>query len=114
MQKMNLTDIQNKITTIISSSIWQRIFYWNQITGLIGELKAVFENTASENAKMQLDQKNLVEKINNLEAEYKTEKNIKEKLETEIAILKNKIDLLSPYYKNRHLNNGSHVDLKCQ
>ena len=96
MQKMNLTDIQNKITTIISSSIWKRIFYWNQITGLIGELKAVFENTASENEKMQLDQKNLAEKINNLEAEYKTEKNIKEKLETEIAILKNKIDLLSP------------------
>ena len=102
---MNLNEVQHKIKTIISASIWKRIFYWNDISVLIGELKAVFENTSFEKEKIESDKTILMEKVNELESEYKTEKKIKERLETEIEILKNRIELLSPFeLKNTELN----------
>ncbi len=93
---MDLKETQNKIKTIVSSSIWTRIFYWKHMLVLLGEIKTIFENTMSNHEQVSKDKQLLDNKILEIETEYKTEKKLKEKLETEIEILKNKIDLLAP------------------
>ena len=93
---MNLNEIQNKIKEIITSSLWSRIFYWNNIVVFIGELKAIVETLISKNEQLAQEKHLGDEKTSRLETDYRTEQKLKEKLETEIEILKNKIDVLLP------------------
>ena len=102
---MTSNDIQNKIKSIISASIWTRIFSWNKIMVMMGEIKNRITDLL-ENEEQVINTKHTLEKkIEELEINYKTEKTIKVKLETELEILKNKIELLSPLkVKNVELN----------
>ncbi|MBJ04522.1 MAG: hypothetical protein CMP65_01290 [Flavobacteriales bacterium] len=93
---MQLQDLQKKINKITQSSIWHRIFYWNNIILIIGELKAVIDNLFVNNETMVNERASFNEQIQKLDTDFRTEKKIKEKLENEIEILKNRIDLLLP------------------
>ena len=93
---MNLNEIQNKIKEIITSSMWSRIFYWNNIVVFMGELKAIMENVIPKNDQLEKEKHLGDDKISRLETDYRTEQKLKEKLETEIEILKNKLDVLLP------------------
>tara|TARA_B100000579_G_scaffold341511_1_gene293358 strand:+ start:9278 stop:10474 length:1197 start_codon:yes stop_codon:yes gene_type:complete len=98
---MNYTDIE-KIKKIISSSIFDRIFYWKNIIIRLTELKTSIEK-----------QKETEEKINVLEKEYydlksdhKAELKISENLKTKIQILENEKEILAPLkIKNIELTN---------
>jgi len=99
---MQLKEIQNKINSVIKTSIWSRLFYWNKIIVFIGELKAIIENLVSINEKMAHEKQSSDEQFSKIDTDYRTEKKIKERLETEIEILKNKIDVLLPL-KNKNI-----------
>jgi len=103
---MTVNDINNKIKIIVSSSIWNRLFYWNRIMVLIGELKAVFEKNSLEKEKLESEKNQLTQRLHDIESDCKIEKKLKEKLETETEILKNKIALLTPFeVKNTEITN---------
>ena len=93
---MTKLDLQNKIQEIISSSILIRLFFWGRITNKLGELFNELNRLIINTPKLETEIEKLESKIIELESDYKSEKKIKEKLETEIEILSNKIELLIP------------------
>jgi len=103
---MDLLDIQNKIKKIINSSIFFRIFYWQSIVAIMGELKIIFENLSSNNKNIELKNETIASEISDLKVEYKSEQKINQELKTQIAILKKENELLSPLKtKNIELTN---------
>ena len=78
---------------------------WFSIITEMGEIKNMMTDLLQNEEQTINAKQALEEKIEELEINYKTEKTIKGKLETELEILKNKIELLSPLkVKNIELN----------
>ena len=93
---MKYSEIQEKLQSIISSSIFSRLFFWSKITLKLGELSNLIESLIINNSQISLELENLNKKVLDLETNFQTEKKINQKLETEIEIVKNKNELLNP------------------
>ena len=98
---MDYTDIE-KIKKIISSSIFDRIFYWKNIIIRLTELKTSIEKQEETEEKI-----NVLEKEHyDLKSEHKAELKISENLKTKIQILENEKEILAPLkIKNIELTN---------
>ena len=72
----------------------------------MGELKTMIETMFSTNEDISKQKKSLENELSEVKIEYKSEKKIKEKIEGDNEILKNKIDFLLPLKaKNTELTN---------
>ena len=98
---MNYTDIE-KIKKIISSSIFDRIFYWKNIIIRLTELKTSLEKKKETEEKINVLEKEYYD----LKSDYKAELKISENLKTKIQILENEKEILAPLkIKNIELTN---------
>ena len=98
---MNYTDIE-KIKKIISSSIFDRIFYWKNIIIRLTELKTSIEKQGEAEEKINVLEKEYYD----IKSDYKAELKISENLKTKIQILENEKEILAPLkIKNIELTN---------
>ena len=94
-------EIEN-IKKIISSSILYRIFYWKNIVLMIGEIKKALEQYYEQDKRLNV----LDKEYGELKTDYKAELKINENLKTQIQILENEKNVLSPLkIKNIELTN---------
>mgnify|MGYP001225921652 CR=1 FL=1 len=103
---MEFSDIQNKLTKIINTSILYRLFYWKSIALKIGSIIGQMQKLTSDWQKDMEDYQQLKYDFSEIKINYKSEEKINEKLTNEIKILKNKVDVLTPLeMKNNELAN---------
>ena len=93
---MDFLELSKKIKSISNSSFLSRLFFWSKITLSLGEIANYVENLVNATTKSLNDNEVLSKKIIELESNYNTEKKINHKISTELEILKNRNDLLSP------------------
>ena len=93
---MDFLELSKKIKSISNSSFLARLFSWSKITLSLGEITNYVENLVNTTNKNISDNEVLNKKIIELESNYNTEKKINHKISTELEILKNRNDLLSP------------------
>ena len=93
---MDFLELSKKIKSISNSSFLGRLFFWSKITLNLGEIANYVENLVNTTTKSLNDNEVLSKKIIELESNYNTEKKINHKISTELEILKNRNDLLSP------------------
>ena len=60
---MKYSEIQEKLQSIISSSIFSRLFFWSKITLKLGELSNLIESLIINNSQISLELENLNKKF---------------------------------------------------